>query len=120
MNPRPPGERDTPERDARESLIGIDQAQLDTRQDLSIKRLERRVAWFMWVSSCAVGLAFSAVVAVVAHEHATGTPPAPPSRPPVAARPACNCPDLSCPGPVCPTPVCPVPICSQCPSRHRR
>lgn len=117
MKPRLPGDRETPERDVRESLLGGDQVQLDTRQDLAIKRLERRVSQSLIVAACALGLAFTAVVAVMAHEHAKQVQTAPHVTP---ACPACNCPDLSCPGPVCPTPVCPVPVCPQCPARHRR
>lgn len=106
MSVRAPGERDTPERDVRTSLIGPDQAQLDTLQDIALRRLEWRTLWFSAVCLVALGLSVYSVVVAHLHRHPANTPPA--RSCPVC--PACECPDLSCPAPVCPQPVCPQPV----------
>ena len=105
MTPRPAGLRDTPPRDVRESLATDDQAQLDTLQDLSIRRLERR-----WGLTMGVAM-FAFTLAVLALLFATGRPAeAPPAPVPVRrvcpTVPACpTCPSLTCPSLVCPNPT---------------
>lgn len=113
MTPRPLGERETPERDVRESLAGPDQAQLDALQDIAIKGLEFRSKLALMLSMIALSLALTAVVAVLSHQHPQPSPQNPPC-------PSCRCPDLSCPATVCPAPICPPPVCPSLPVRSRR
>lgn len=91
---RPPGDRDTPERDVRTSLLGTDQAQLDERQNIVIRDLERRMTWFALAVVFLGAIVITNMFYISTHhdEKTATTCPVCPACPQIP-----TCPSLTCP-----------------------